>query len=557
MAYSQHFSTLKTPQSEQATTNQVRNSAGGYVFQLDKWKRLERWLILGCEGGTYYASERELTRDNAKTILECLAENGDRTVATIVEISESGRAPKNAPAVFALAVASGDANLSTRKHALAAMPRVCRTGTDLFHFVRDAESFRRWGRAMREGVACWYNDKDPSKLAYQIAKYQQRDGWSHRDLLRLCHAKPKTPEHETLFRYVTQGVERLGSYVVRNGDTLKCFNSTTGELPRVLAGLERVKTEKDPKQVARLAAEYGLTHEMVPSEAKNSPEVWDALLESMPMTAMIRNLAKMTAVGLIKPLSSASNLIVSRLIDPSRLRGARVHPIALLSALNVYKQGHGEKGKLTWQAERSIVDALDDAFYLSFKSIEPTGKNTLLAIDVSGSMDGGVIAGCPGITPRIGAAAMAMATARVETNWAAIGFTAAGARAGGLWGGGESGVTQIAISPKQRLDDVAETMRVLPMGGTDCALPMLWAQRNKVQIDTFVIYTDNETWAGGVHPFQALRAYRQASGRPAKLIVVGMTSNGFTIADPNDAGMMDCVGFDSAAPAIMADFARK
>jgi 60 kDa SS-A/Ro ribonucleoprotein len=40
----------------------------------------------------------------------------------------------------------------------------------------------------------------------------------------------------------------------------------------------------------------------------------------------------------------------------------------------------------------------------------------------------------------------------------------------------------------------------------------------------------------------------------AKLIVVGMVSNGFSIADPNDAGMLDVVGFDTSAPAVMADF---
>lgn len=71
-----------------------------------------------------------------------------------------------------------------------------------------------------------------------------------------------------------------------------------------------------------------------------------------------------------------------------------------------------------------------------------------------------------------------------------------------------------------------------------------------------MVYTDNETWAGNVHPYQALKDYRQASGRPAKLIVVGMTATGFTIADPRDAGMLDLVGFDTAAPAVMADFAR-
>jgi 60 kDa SS-A/Ro ribonucleoprotein len=43
---------------------------------------------------------------------------------------------------------------------------------------------------------------------------------------------------------------------------------------------------------------------------------------------------------------------------------------------------------------------------------------------------------------------------------------------------------------------------------------------------------------------------------PVKLAVVGMLANQFTIADPSDAGMLDFVGFDTAAPAVMADFAR-
>jgi 60 kDa SS-A/Ro ribonucleoprotein len=53
-----------------------------------------------------------------------------------------------------------------------------------------------------------------------------------------------------------------------------------------------------------------------------------------------------------------------------------------------------------------------------------------------------------------------------------------------------------------------------------------------------------------------LKQYRQKSGINAKLIVVGMTATEFTIADPNDAGSLDLVGFDSAAPAIMSDFVR-
>ena len=84
---------------------------------------------------------------------------------------------------------------------------------------------------------------------------------------------------------------------------------------------------------------------------------------------------------------------------------------------------------------------------------------------------------------------------------------------------------------------------------------MLDALKAKIPVDVFCILTDSETWAGKVHPKEALNQYREWTGIQAKLIVVGMVSNGFSIADPNDGGMLDVVGFDTAVPQIMADFA--
>ena len=71
-----------------------------------------------------------------------------------------------------------------------------------------------------------------------------------------------------------------------------------------------------------------------------------------------------------------------------------------------------------------------------------------------------------------------------------------------------------------------------------------------------MIYTDNETWAGTIHADEALRRYREWSGIDAKLVVAGVTATDFTLADPEDAGMLDVVGFDSAAPNLIADFIR-
>jgi 60 kDa SS-A/Ro ribonucleoprotein len=98
-------------------------------------------------------------------------------------------------------------------------------------------------------------------------------------------------------------------------------------------------------------------------------------------------------------------------------------------------------------------------------------------------------------------------------------------------------------------------MAALPMGGTDCALPMLYAMDQKLKVDVFCIYTDSETWAGEIQPVQALDQYRQKMGIPAKLVVVGMTSNGFSLADPSDSGMLDCVGFSTDTPTVISNFA--
>jgi 60 kDa SS-A/Ro ribonucleoprotein len=333
---------------------------------------------------------------------------------------------------------------------------------------------------------------------------------------------------------------RLFEWIVRGG-------SADG-LPRTVEGFVRAQRGTGPREAAELVREYRLPREALNPEHLTSPEVWEALLDEMPMTALIRNLATMTRVGVIAPGSDGTSKAVAQLGDADRIRRARVHPIAVLAALRTYASGQGVRGHGTWAPVREVVDALDAAFYTAFGNVEPTGKRLLLALDVSGSMGFGSMAGVPGLTPRDASAALALVTAATEDRYEVVGFYAGR--------GGEDGLTPLAISPRQRLDDAVKTVSDLPFGGTDCALPMLYAQARKREVDTFVIYTDSETWAGHVHPALALRDYRRASGIDARLVVVGMVSNGFSIADPADPGMLDVVGFDTATPQLISDFAR-
>jgi 60 kDa SS-A/Ro ribonucleoprotein len=218
-----------------------------------------------------------------------------------------------------------------------------------------------------------------------------------------------------------------------------------------------------------------------------------------------------------------------------------------------------------WQPVATVIDALDKAFYLAFANVEPTNRRTLIALDVSGSM-GARMNGSPR-TVREAGAALALVTARTEPAHHVVAFSA------GLPGAWVSspvsrhghfplcrdgdGISALPFGVRTRLDNAVRAVSGMPFGATDCALPMLYAAAKRIAVDVFIVVTDNETWAEQIHPAQALRDYRRKTGIAAKLIVVAMTSTGSSIADPGDDGMLDVVEFDAAAPAVMADFARR
>lgn len=542
-SYLDGHGTKVTPQSEKISgSKQSKNRAGGFAYEIDDFARLRRFLILGTEGGTYYAGQRELTLENADVVRRCLKENARKTLSTIVDISEAGRAPKNDPAIFALALAASDQDDEVRKAALKLLPDVCRIGTHLFMFAGFLEQFRGWGRGARRAVGGWYDRDD---LAYQVVKYRNRGGWSHRDLLRLAHPKPKRVEQQIVFDFVVRGKTEAGLGVK--------------EAP--IAAFLRAQEAETSADTVKLIREYGgsLPREALKTEHLADPEVWKALIPRLPITALIRNLGTMTRNGALKPMAPEVAEVVSMITDDERLIKGRVHPISVLAALKTYQAGGlGGRGRGgAYDPIAGIVDALDDAFYKAFGAVDSTGKSIMLAIDVSGSMTWENLMGIPGLDPRTAAGALAMVTQKTESNTLVTAFSNGSSRSRWSNTGYElgSGITPVDISSRKRLDDVIRTINAVPMGGTDCALPMLYATANELNVDAFVIYTDNETWAGDIHPSQALREYRRKFNRPdAKLVVVGMTATGFSIADPDDGGMLDVVGFDTATPQLISEF---
>lgn len=530
-------STKATPQTEQADPRQVPNNAGGYAFQVKGAERIRRFLTLGTEGGTYYQTEKALTRDNAKVVVDW-AKNRSADLAQMAnDVSVAGRAPRNNPALYALAAASALGDDRGRRAALNFLPLAARTGTHLYTWAGYRELFGGWGRGAKRAVAGWYLDKDPDSLAYQMIKYRQREGWTHRDLLRLSHPQGLGVYH-VLFDFA------CGRGLVQ---------PVPEEFPAIIADFIEVQaigndakltgTQKNRRWTV-LAGTTRLPWEAFPDAALRESAIWRALIErgerGMPQTALMRQLPRLTGLGVLEPMSDTLKLVCAQLADREKLIKARVHPVNILIALKTYAAGRSDRHSRTWAPVPQVIDALNDAFYLGYAAVEPAGKRTFLALDVSGSM-GSSAGGLP-ISCREATAALALVTANTEPDYAIAGFT--------------TGLTMLGISPKQRLDDAVRKIANLSFGGTDCSLPMQWALKTKTEVDTFQVYTDNETWGGSMHVHQALRKYRDTMGINARLAVVGMTATDFTIADPDDPGTLDVAGFDSAIPGLLADFSR-
>lgn len=531
------YSTRATPQNKRARADQKRNNAGGYTFVLDDVARLRRFLILGSDS-TYYASGTDLTRENAEVVVR-MAENDHKTlVDTIVDVSVRGAAAKVNTTIFALALAASLGSDADKAYALSKLNEVVRTGTHLTLFVSYVEQFRGWGRGLRRAVGGWYTDKSADQVAYQITKYASRNGWTHRDILRKAHASTLDPALNAALRYAARG--EVGE-----------------DTPQMIRAF--LAARQPGADLPALVREHGLTWEMLPSEGLNDVAVWNALLDSgMGTTALIRQLPRLTRLGMFEGKNSRMKEVVAAITDHEALRKARVHPIALLNAERTYTTGRSLRGESVWTPKRQIIDALSDGFTASFENVEPSGARICHALDVSGSMTFDTIAGTA-MTPRDASAALALTSLAVDgDNAEVVGFTSGSgswSSSGSHRGWGGSGISELSISPRQRLSDAIASVSNLPFGSTDCALPMLWAQATKREFDAFVVYTDSETWAGNIQPHQALVQYRESTGIDAKLIVVGMTATEFTIADSNDKGMLDVVGFDTNVPKLISEFA--
>lgn len=608
--FAQSNSPRTTPQNQPIAGREgemIQSASGGYTFKVSDLDRVRRFLILGSDTNTYYAKSEDLTLDNARHIHDMILSGHGADIARLCHIVTTSyydkdaeryvpaSAPRKSIALFVLAMvkvfATNDAD-RVAVHNTIRSGSVVSTLANLYEFLNNVYVLNgnqiAAGSGFKQAVADWMMDRKPRNLAMQIAKYRKRTfnngDWrnkeSHvitsRDVMRLFHPTAiRGSDFDNLFAWATKRedmssrelADQLSSVGVQNESLALMYASA----------FEEAQATDSARRIVELIHNHGLTWEMIPntwfgdSNKRDRKQIMRALLGlkafdivpqgdvwGMPLTALIRNLPRFGAYGLLDDMDVV-NLIVDTLSGDGaleRLTKARVHPIRILSALRGFASGKSRSG-LRWQINNAVLDALEEAFYLSFGTLEPMFAGTDLeedarigVFDCSASMDWpeNEIASVPGLRARAAAGVMSLALAHSERHYDIFGFTSS-------WGG-DDGLKRLNVRKGDRIQAVEAELNNQRGGGTDTSLPFEFGLKNNVKYDLIMILTDNESWAGWRHTSEAQEAYRAKVNPNVKVVYVGFTATQSTVRDLNDEHSIEIVGFDATAPQIIADFVR-
>uniref|UniRef100_A0A3Q0RXV2 Ro60, Y RNA binding protein n=1 Tax=Amphilophus citrinellus TaxID=61819 RepID=A0A3Q0RXV2_AMPCI len=505
--------------------NHTLNSTGGGSWEISDKAKLCRFLCYGSEGSLYNTREDERIRmENAGALLSMLQESrGAEVVEEIKRFTQDGRAVRMGPTIFALALCSQHSESNTRQAAFKALKDVCCDPAHLFDFIQFKKELKVdmkcgiWGRALRRALSDWYNDQDAMSLAAAVTKCKKRKGWSHQDLLRLSHTKPAKDAIALISKYVTKGWKEVQvAYEDKENseEVLSVFS--------YLEVVEKVKHSRDETEVVTLIEEHKLEQEQLLTEHLKSNQIWSALLKEMPLHSMLKMLGRLTFRKVLEPGSSQTHFVCDRIQSETALKKAKIHPFSILLASENYKKGQGYQGKPKWEADKSILKAMDSAFYTSFMNVEPVGKCFVVAVDVSTSLTSVV----PGTSVSTAAAILA----RTEADTHVLVYS-------------EGTVVPFSVSADMTLKEL-QSKRI------DCTLPITWATENGKAVDVFIIVTNNPL------KFVLCEYSQQASGANSKLVMCGLTNIGNSIAHTEDRGLLSISGFDLGAFSIIRNLAQ-
>lgn len=500
----------------------LTNNAGTKVFAIGDKEKLERFLMIGTFGGTYYASEQKLTDEATATLIQMIETSPSIVLDLTAKFVREKRLLKLDTALYVLALLVTYGSQQTKNEAYKLVGPFCKTATHLFTFMSMCKDIRGWSKGLCNAVAKWYTSKTEDQLVYQWLKYGNRAGFTHRDAIRLSHPVPVNKRQNTIFHNM------VGRNDLLLDNTQFCAYTE----------VQKYKEHKhSTADIIECIQSGKLTWEMVPTELLNEKPILLQLTSNMPLMALIRNLNRITNADIFARATAQSGAILTRLTDAKEVEESGIHPIFVLNAIKTYAQGHGDLGSLTWSPNQRVLDALNTTFELAFKNIETTNQRVLVAVDKSGSMNHNATGTKMTCTQLAGA--MALTNLKSMNNATVITF--------------DTQYQEVQFGARTSYDDVLAKLG--HGGGTDCGQAFKYALDKKLDLDAIIIYTDSETWAGSQTSHDLLAEYRRRYNKNVKVIEVAMVANQFSNY-PSGRDVLRVVGYDSNVPELIAKFIK-
>lgn len=518
---------IKTPQTKPFGGATFKNEAGGYNFPTDVFENLKRFLILGADTQTFYVNKATQIDRFLDTVKEAVDADPLAVISLAVHASEN--APRIGPAIFALAVATTSKDEQARSAALRSIPDVCRIPTHYFIMARYIRKLRGWSPQVSRAFNEYYLKTPHSKLAFHAIKYKQREGFSHRDLLRLCHPKAPDKDRNDIFKFMV------------SGDLPDEFDP---DIFSYIVGSKLIFEEESLQKALGLIKKYRLTEEMIPDRFKTR-EVWGVLAPNMGQQAFLRNIVRMAShkyldVGMWG--SEGLAVFLDKFSD-QHIKRSRLHPIDFLKAYAAYQGGEfeGLGNNYEFNVHPKIKSTLWNGIYKSIGNVKPTGKTLCLAYDHSGSMEFPVDFAGVTMAPSIMQVILGQLYTKTEANTFSVSF-------------GTSLMKQ-AFDENSSFDEISNAIPKKGEG-TDCALPVKYLLQNNIMVDALIEFTDQMSWFGKGHTQAWIEEYRDRMNPDFRFVVFQMAPYESSIVDPKDPKSLGVVGLDASAFDLVSSFIR-
>lgn len=424
-------------------------------------------LLTNTIGNTFYADSETLLSE-ADALHDQMLEKNPNFVAKALIFARNRGLMRLQP-IFGLAKLS---SVSTELFARI-FDNVVLIPSDLqdFMVILEGQGRGQGGRAVKRQVARFLNNVSE----YWAIKYNGRGrGYSLGDIVKTVHPKPISDTQKAIFAYLVG----------------KEYDKT--QVPQISA-YEALKKTTDVKEQIALIHEGKLPHEVVTGVVKPTKEIWNAILQQMPIFALLRNLNTLDRAGV---LDENREYITSVLNNPERLTKSKILPFRFVSAFQEVSK--------PW-----VKDVLRQSVELTFDNLPEIPGKTAVFLDVSGSMKGEYL--------QIGSVFAVALYKKTKGN-------------GIFW----TFDTRVYDPQPSMYDSIlTQAERIKAGGGTDTGAPVEKLRKDNIYVDNIIIITDEQQNTGS--PFyKELEKYRRSINPNTKAFVIDIAPYRSAMIPPTD-----------------------